>query len=53
MAELQVDASDMREYEFYNVMVDQSLITKAPICMAVLGVKDVRARAHYVIDLRK
>ena len=40
MAELQVDASDMREYELYEVMVDESLITKAPICMADLGVKD-------------
>jgi hypothetical protein len=29
----------MREYEFYEVMVDQSLITKAPICMADLEVK--------------
>ena len=41
MAELQGEANDTREYEFYEVMVDQSLITKAPILMADLGVKDV------------
>jgi hypothetical protein len=40
MAELQGDINDMREYEFYDVMIDQSLITKAPILMADLGVKD-------------
>lgn len=41
MAELQGEVTDIREYEFYEVMIDQSLITKAPICMADLGVKDI------------
>jgi hypothetical protein len=39
MAELQGETNDLREYEIYEVMVDQSLITKAPILMAELGKK--------------
>jgi hypothetical protein len=34
IAELQSEANDIREYEFYEVMVEQSLLTKAPILMA-------------------
>jgi hypothetical protein len=41
MAELQSETNDIREYEFFEVMIDQSLITKAPIYMADLGVKDI------------
>lgn len=41
IADLKSDANDDREYEFYEVLVDQSLLCKAPILMADLGTKDV------------
>jgi hypothetical protein len=41
IADLKSEANDTREYEFYEVMVDQSLLCKAPILMADLGTKDV------------
>jgi Uri superfamily endonuclease len=40
IADLKSDANDTREYEFYEVMVDQSLLCEAPILMDDLGTKD-------------
>jgi hypothetical protein len=50
IAELQSEANDMREYEFYEVMVDQSLLCKAPILMTDLGTKRDGAEALFYYE---
>jgi hypothetical protein len=49
IAELQSEVTDMREYEFYEVMVDPSILCKAPIYMVDLGIKDV----EYVFEAKE
>lgn len=41
LADLLNTYTDEREYEFYDVMVDQSLLCKAPILMANIGINGI------------
>jgi hypothetical protein len=41
IAELQGESIDSREFNLYEIMVDQSLLCKAPILMADIGVNGI------------